>query len=433
MIVSGGGNVGDAALDDFPSTVLAALPDVGSSPSAAFARLQPEADDPQSAVASVVAPAGEPVTPQPAGSAAEQDFLSSLYAAPGFLPDITALAEKLDSAARTAVARALEGAESLAFDGEQFSRFRQQAQLSMTEPSAATLERLGLTGCYGAVPSPPPFDKDATVELLQNAWANALSELGGLYATTAAAARELGVEARVSSTDAATVLEGAAASAAAAGATLRASAAAAAGQLRTATAASGEDLRSAVTEAASVGHAHAHAAAVAVRSAASAELSAVAAQATTVAAALATESAALEHDVALRASEALARGTGLAEAALEEAAANAAAVLSGASPAQRLAAEVDAAAIFVNECAADVMDPLSRWSGDLLDAQITLAAASDAAFSQATARAAATAAEMRSLAADAMETTAGVLESAQDGSIEFVNGFLLAGNEPKPR
>jgi hypothetical protein len=163
----------------------------------------------------------------------------------------------------------------------------------------------------------------------------------------------------------------------------------------------------------------------------------VAAQASTVAAALATESAALEHDVALRASEALARGTGLAEAALEEAAANAAAALSGASPAQRLAAEVDAAAIFVNECAADVLDslrndPLSRWSGDLLDAQITLAASSDAAFSQATARAAAAAAEMQALAADAMDTTAGVLEGAQDGSIEFVNGFL-AGNEPKPR
>lgn len=432
MLVSGGGGnaVCDAALDDFPSSVLAALPDVGSSPSAAFARLQPEAGAPQSAVALRVAPAGEPVTPLPA----EQDFLSSLYAAPGFLPDITALAEKLDSAARTAVARALEGAESLAFDGEEFSRFR-QAQLSLTEPSAATLERLGLTGCYGAVPSPPPFDANATVELLQNAWANALSELGGLYATTAAAAHELGVEARVSS--AATVLEGAARDTAAAGETLRASAAAAAGRLRTATEASGEDLRSAVTEAAGIGHAHAHAAAVAVRSAATAELSAVAAQASTVAAALATESAALEHDVALRASEALARGTGLAEAALEEAAANAAAALSGASPAQRLAAEVDAAAIFVNECAADVLDslrndPLSRWSGDLLDAQITLAASSDAAFSQATARAAAAAAEMQALAADAMETTAGVLEGAQDGSIEFVNGFL-AGNEPKPR
>ena len=137
MLVSGGGGnaVCDAALDDFPSSVLAALPDVGSSPSAAFARLQPEAGAPQSAVALRVAPAGEPVTPLPA----EQDFLSSLYAAPGFLPDITALAEKLDSAARTAVARALEGAESLAFDGEEFSRFRQAQPAQPTTAHARTM------------------------------------------------------------------------------------------------------------------------------------------------------------------------------------------------------------------------------------------------------------------------------------------------------
>ena len=406
MLVSGGAKPGagggEATLEEFTdlTSVLAALPDLGSdSPGTGFANLL----SPSRAVQ-----AGEVKLPASVADFGSPDGV-------GFLPaGVAAFAESLNTAARTAVAHALDSAESLAFDGAEFSRFR-AAQLSLTEPSAATLQRLGLTGCYGVVGSPPPLDKDAAVELLQNAWASALGELGGL-ATTAAAAR----------TDATTALEGAAASAAAAGAAFSASAAAAAGQLRTATEASGEDWRSAMLEAAGIGHAHASAAATAMRNAASAELSAVAAQASTVATALANESAALEQDVALRASEALARGTGMAEVALEEAATSAAAVLSAAGPVQRLAAEADAATLFAN----DVLDRLPEWSDDFLDVQISLAAASDAAFSQAAARASATAAEVRRLAGDAMETTAGVLGSAQDVSLEsFVNSLLAGGNE----
>ena len=406
MLVSGGAKPGagggEATLEDFTdlTAVLAALPDLGSdSPATGFANLL----SPSRAVQ-----AGEVKLP-----ASVADFGSPDGVA--FLPaGVAAFAESLNTAARTAVAHALDSAESLAFDGAEFSRFR-AAQLSLTEPSAATLQRLGLTGCYGVVGSPPPLNKDAAVELLQNAWASALGELGGL-ATTAAAAR----------TDATTALEGAAA---AAGAAFSASAAAAAGQLRTATEASGEDWRSAVLEAASIGHAHASAAATAMRNAASAELSAVAAQASTVATALANESAALEQDVALRASEALARGTGMAEVALEEAATSAAAVLSAAGPVQRLAAEADAATLFAN----DVLDRLPEWSDDFLDVQISLAAASDAAFSQAAARASATAAEVRRLAGDAMETTAGVLGSAQDSSLESFVNSLLAGSSEEAR
>jgi hypothetical protein len=417
MLVSGrakpGAGGGEADFTNLTS-VLAALPDLGAdSPAAGFANLLQSPSRPAQAGA---APAGEAKTPVPVSAT---DFGTPDGVA--FLPaGVAAFAESLNSAARTAVAHALESAESLAFDGAEFARFR-TAQLSLAEPSAATLQRLGLTGCYGVEGSPPPLDKDATVELLHNAWACALGELGGLVTTTAAAARDMGVEARA---DAASALQGAAASAAAAGAALSASAAIAAGQLRTATEASGEDWRCAVLEAASIGHAHASAAAAAMRSAASAELSAVAAQASTVAAALASESAALEQDVALRASEALARGTGIAEVALEEAALSAAAVLSAAGPAQRLAAEADAAALFAN----DVLDTLPQWSDDFLDVQISLAAASDAAFAQAAASAAATAAELRRHACDAMETTAGVLESAQDGSLEFVNSLLASSD-----
>ena len=416
MLVSGRAKpgAGSGETEDFTNlaAVLTALPDLGAdSPAAGFASLL---QSPSRAAQAAAAPTGEAQTPSPDRVA---DF-GTPDAVPYFPAGVAAFAESLNTAARTAVAHALESAESLAFDGAEFARFR-TAQLSLAEPSAATLQRLGLTGCYGVVGSPPPLDKDATVELLHNAWACALGELGGLVTTTAAAARDMGVEARA---DAASALQGAAASAAAAGAALSASAAIAAGQLRTATEASGEDWRCAVLEAASIGHAHAAAAAAAMRSAASAELSAVAAQASTVAAALASESAALEQDMTLRASEALARGTGMAEVALEEAATSAAAVLSAAGPAQRLAAEADAAALFAN----DVLDTLPQWSDDFLDVQISLAAASDAAFVQAAASAAATAAELRKHACDAMETTAGVLESAQDGSIEFVNS-LLAG------
>ena len=408
MLVSGRAKPG-AGVGDFAdlTSVLAALPDLGAdSPATGFANLL---QSPSRTAQAGGAQSGEATTPLPASA---EDFGSPGSVA--FLPaGVAVFAESIHTAARTAVAHALESAESLALDGAEFSRFR-AAQLSLQEPSTATLQRLGLTGCYDVVGSPPPLDKDATVELLQNAWANALGELGGLVATTAAARA-----------DAATALEGAAASAAAAGAAFSASAAAAAGQLRTASEASGEDWRSAVLEAASIGHAHAAAAATAMRNAASVELSAVAAQASTVATALANESAALEQDVALRASEALARGTGMAEVSLEEAATSAAAVLSAARPVQRLAAEADAAKLFAN----DVLDTLPQWSDDFLDVQISLAAASDAAFSQAAARAAATAAEVRRLAGDAMETTAGVFESAQDGSLEsFVNSLLLAGS-----
>jgi hypothetical protein len=340
--------------------------------------------------------------------------------------------QSLSATAAAVLAEAEAMHRAGADDAAAFSRF---ALLSLSEPSAATLARLGLASGDSPLPPAPRVDADSAVQLLSNAFAGAVNDLGGLVSVARELGQEAAQEARASATlgHAAAALEGAAQDAAAAAATLHANAAAAALRLRSATELSGEDLAGAAMEAATAGRAHAHAAAQQARAAAAAELSAVAAQASTVAAALASESAQLEDDVTMRASEVLARGTGMAEAALEEAAASAAAVLSEAAPRQRaLSAEADAAALLWNEYASDIMahlrDSTGAWSDDLLDAQIALAASADAAYADAAARAAEAAADLSAAVEDAMDTGAAAMQSAQesrDAALAYLSDVLV--------